>query len=125
LLSEFNAFRCEQVRSNEDQKIALEQQKTALEQQQRSNEDQKIALEQQQKSNADLKIALEEQQSHHKIALGDQKIALDQQQSQINALMETIGKLSQNTLFDKICTVLTGRRVYDSIEGVTTEVELA
>ena len=55
LLSEFNAFRDNQIRSNEDHKIALEQQ-------QRYNEDQKIALE--------------------------------QQQSQINALMETIGKLS-------------------------------
>mmetsp|Transcript_14812 Transcript_14812/g.34404 ORF Transcript_14812/g.34404 Transcript_14812/m.34404 type:complete len:103 (-) Transcript_14812:122-430(-) len=95
LLSEFNAFRCEQVRSNEDQKIALEQQI---------------------RSNEDLKIAFEEQQSQHKIAIENQKIALEeqqqrsnekhnialeQQQSQINALMETIGKLSQNTLFDK------------------------
>ncbi|EJK60246.1 hypothetical protein THAOC_19437 [Thalassiosira oceanica] len=74
LLSEFNAFRY----AIENQKIALE------EQQQRSNEDLKIALEEQQ------------QRSNEK-----HNIALEQQQSQINALMETIGKLSQNTLLDK------------------------
>ena len=73
LLSEFNAFRGNQIRSNEDHKIALEQQ-------QRYNEDQKIALEKQQRYNE------------------DQKIALEQQQSQINDLMEMIRKLSQDAV---------------------------
>jgi len=80
LLSEFNAFRDNQIRSNEDHVIALEDHQIALEQQQRFNEDQKIALEQQQRYNE------------------DQKIALEQQQSQINALMELIGKQSQDAV---------------------------
>ena len=62
LLSEFNAFRGEQIRSNEDQKIALEC----------IRGEQKIALE----------------------------IALEQQQSQINSLLETIGKLPQDRIID-------------------------